>query len=92
MKTTIVFDGNDILTQDAFYHVVGESLSLPDHFGYNLDALYDILTEQSESFQIIFTHFDQLQDHLGIVFCQHLVNLLNDAGIPVTIRQSDLSL
>lgn len=38
-----------------------EALSLPDHYGKNLDALYDCLTELEET-EIHFVHSDAAED------------------------------
>ena len=43
MKKAII-DFNEIKNVDEFYDSVAESLSFPDYFGRNLDALYDMLT------------------------------------------------
>ncbi|MDR3267332.1 MAG: barstar family protein [Tannerella sp.] len=41
---TLYFDFEKIATIRDFYTQMAEQLELPDYFGQNLDALYDVLT------------------------------------------------
>jgi ribonuclease inhibitor len=41
---TIYFDFEKITTNKDFYAQMSEQLELPEYFGNNFDALYDILT------------------------------------------------
>lgn len=57
-------DGRHIQSMDDLYDQLRDALSLPDYFGRNLDALYDILSdlswiEQQFTFLII-THIHDL--------------------------------
>ncbi|RMZ59411.1 barnase inhibitor [Chryseobacterium nematophagum] len=45
---TIYIDFTEIGDYDDFYTQLKEKISLPDHFGDNLDALYDIITGDVE--------------------------------------------
>ncbi len=38
----------ELASRNAFYDFLSVKLALPDYFGRNLDALYDVLTELSE--------------------------------------------
>lgn len=40
-----VIDGQQMLTLDQMYNHLSELIWFPDYFGYNLDALYDVLSE-----------------------------------------------
>ncbi|HPI54933.1 MAG TPA: barstar family protein [Chitinophagaceae bacterium] len=40
-------DGRHIQSMDDFYDQLQDALSLPDYFGRNLDALFDILSDLS---------------------------------------------
>lgn len=40
----VIFDFDRIGTEEDFYKTAVKLLELPDHFGKNLDALYDVLT------------------------------------------------
>ena len=44
MSEIITFDFGCIATVKDFYTVAAKKLSLPEHFGNNLDALWDSLT------------------------------------------------
>lgn len=44
----IVFDFNKIETKSDFYRIAVSELALPQHFGENLDALWDVLTGEIE--------------------------------------------
>ena len=45
---TILFDFNDIHSLQSFYSACKEQLNLPNHFGNNLDALWDCITAYVE--------------------------------------------
>lgn len=40
---TCILHGGEIDSLDRFYEELANMLSLPDHFGRNLDALWDVL-------------------------------------------------
>lgn len=42
---TIVIDGGSMSTREAAHDHLALRLGLPDHYGRNLDALYDCLTD-----------------------------------------------
>lgn len=45
---TIYIDFTDIGDYEDFYAQLKEKLTLPEHFGDNLDALYDVITGELE--------------------------------------------
>jgi ribonuclease inhibitor len=50
-------NGLKIRSLDDFYDQVSKQLSLPEHFGRNLDALWDVLSADVEGpFEIVWTH------------------------------------
>ena len=53
----ISIDLKDLDSADEFYKRLGEQIELPDYFGYNLDALHDVLEEKS-GLEIRFTGSD----------------------------------
>ncbi|MEQ4922574.1 barstar family protein [Proteus hauseri] len=56
----IIFDFEMLPTMEAFYLSFAKQFDLPDYFGNNLDALWDVLTGDVElPVQIIFKHFPQ---------------------------------
>ncbi len=46
--TTVRLDGKTIETREGLYAEVRRQLDLPDFFGANADALYDVLTSLSQ--------------------------------------------
>lgn len=55
MSRKIVLDGNRLLDRESMAMYMKEIFQLPGHFGKNLDALYDVLSEVSEDVEIILT-------------------------------------
>lgn len=45
---TVYIDFTDIGDYEDFYSQLREKISLPEHFGNNLDALYDVITGDLE--------------------------------------------
>ena len=60
----IILDGNDILNREDFFEAVNQSLDFPDYFGNNLDALYDVLTEDFEEKTIVVKGIEQSSDEM----------------------------
>lgn len=74
--TTINLDFTEIADQEDFYAALREKLTLPEHFGNNLDALFDYITGETEMpLQIEFENLsvDQLEEF------EDLINTLEDA-------------
>lgn len=42
---TIILDGSFLAERETAHNYLKEMLDLPEHYGKNLDALYDCLTE-----------------------------------------------
>ncbi|MBO9619297.1 MAG: barstar family protein [Niabella sp.] len=77
----VSFDFDRIGTEADFYKVAAQSLTLPEYFGNNLDALWDVLTGaialpvsirfinltlgQLDKFGDIIQVFEDAQDELG---------------------------
>ncbi|MDE7220289.1 MAG: barstar family protein [Oscillospiraceae bacterium] len=62
---TIVLDGEKMLNRREAHDHLTERLALPDYYGRNLDALYDILTEREGPTRIMVRHGDTLLSWLG---------------------------
>ena len=43
----VIIDGEHLYSTEDFYDVLSVTLSFPEYFGRNLDALYDMLTDLS---------------------------------------------
>ena len=83
----ITINGLSIKKKEDFYENIKKELNPPSYFGNNLDALYDILTEQPDILQIKFLHYNIMQKHLGSSFCQKLLTVLQDADILTIIDE-----
>ena len=53
--TEFVIDLKDVYSTDELHKKIAEALPVPEYYGANLDALYDVLTEQSEGWVIVFS-------------------------------------
>ncbi|MCR4588919.1 MAG: barstar family protein [Lachnospiraceae bacterium] len=58
---TFVIDMNGVYSADDFQGLLEEILPLPDYYGENLDALYDVLTEQGKGWHLIFRNYTEAQ-------------------------------
>ena len=73
---TVYFNFKKIENNADFYAQLGDKLQLPDYFGNNLDALYDILTGYVE-LPLMF-YFNNLTEEKLACFA-NLIATLNDA-------------
>lgn len=72
---TIVIDGEKMLNRRAAHDHLAEKLSLPDYYGRNLDALYDLLTEREGPVRLVVRHRGTILSWLGeygAALCQTL--------------------
>ena len=83
----ITIDGLSIKKKEDFYQNIKKELNAPQYFGNNLDALYDLLTEQPDILQIKFIHYNMMRQQLGIPFCQRILKVLQDAVILTIIDE-----
>lgn len=83
----ITIDGLSIKKKEDFYENIKKGLNAPQYFGNNLDALYDLLTEQPDILQIKFIHYNMMRQQLGIPFCQRILKVLQDADILTIIDE-----
>ncbi len=54
MEQVFYIDLKGVITRDEFYGILRNELPLPDYFGNNLDAFYDVLTDACDNYNIIF--------------------------------------
>jgi len=64
MMKVIDIELKNVTTVRGFHRVVKKALQAPDYYGYNLDALNDVLTSINEETQIIFHHFGAIKKAL----------------------------
>lgn len=43
----VILDGNSLTGRESLHDVLSAQLDLPEHYGRNLDAMYDCLTESA---------------------------------------------
>lgn len=75
---TVAIDGERMLNRRAAHDHLAEALSLPDYYGRNLDALYDMLTERSGPTRLIVRHRETIISWLGD-YGEALCQTLEDA-------------
>ena len=63
----------------ALHDLLTGALSLPDYYGRNLDALYDILTERGEQ-TVLWVYPDEASDARLNGYLTALLNTLQDAA------------
>lgn len=58
-------DIRGIKARAELHHLIATILPLPDYYGNNLDALFDVLTEWSDERYIIFLVDEEVEEALG---------------------------
>ncbi|MBO6196240.1 MAG: barstar family protein [Butyrivibrio sp.] len=53
MEQVFYIDLSNVTTKSELHDILAKELPLPEHYGHNLDALYDVLTETTEAWNII---------------------------------------
>ena len=75
----IILPLNELHSPAELQAYLKEVLELPDYYGENLDALYDVLTERSEPLEFIVSEDIQEEEYLGDYGTQ-LLCLLQDVA------------
>lgn len=73
-----VIDGGTIGSREALHRALRETLSLPEWYGKNLDALYDCLTDLREPVELEVTNATKLCESLG-GYALALLHVLRDS-------------
>ena len=72
---TFIFDRNEFNWSEEFYKIIKAKFNLPDQFGENADALWDVLTGLIETpCKIIFKNFDRKENEYN----ERNINLILD--------------
>ena len=58
-------DIREVRTRKELHEKISEALPLPDYYGNNLDALFDVLTECGEERTIVFIVNENVEEALG---------------------------
>ena len=61
----IELDCRQMTDRQAAHAYLKQKLSLPEYYGNNLDALFDLLTEREEETALVLLHWQQLDDLLS---------------------------
>jgi len=61
----IELDGRCMTDRTVAHAYLKEKLSFPEHYGNNLDALYDLLTEDCSPKNIVLLYTDALEKNLA---------------------------
>ncbi|MBQ6780170.1 MAG: barstar family protein [Treponema sp.] len=61
-------DLSRVRTKTGLHRVLIKTLPFPAHYGKNLDALYDVLTEPHDEWEIRFVGTEQARTRLGDYF------------------------
>ena len=77
MMKIVLIDGEKITTQKKLHTQFKKSLDLPDWYGENLDALYDVLTWTNDEIGVIAVNTELLSNNLGDYWNKFLY-LMND--------------
>ena len=74
----IIIDAGDMRDRDSLHLVMKEALNLPEHYGRNLDALWDCLMEIRPA--ELYLRKAQLLEGLPEGYGRKLIGLLEQAG------------
>ena len=61
----VLLDGEKIESCAMLHETFQRELELPEYYGANFDALYDVLTERREEIGVIIANEAALREHLG---------------------------
>lgn len=75
----IELDGREMRDRVVTHDYLKEHLNLPDYYGRNLDALYDLLTECGEERTILLNHKDEMATQMGR-YAAALLDTFQDAA------------
>ncbi len=77
MKKRILINGKKILNHDQLHLYLKHQFNLPEYYGNNLDALWDVLSHNKNIEKITVLYTDSLKQVLGN-YGETFINLLKD--------------
>lgn len=77
MKRRIHLNGKRMITKEVTHSYLKRKFSLPDYYGRNLDALWDLLSTHLKDTEIQLVHEEALRKNLGS-YGQKLLVLFED--------------
>ncbi len=63
-EDVIILNFEGVSDKEEFYTIIRDAIEVPDYFGNNLDALYDVLTEDFEEKTIVIKGIEQTADEM----------------------------
>ena len=75
----IFLDCNKMTSKSEAHKYLKEMLNLPDYYGNNLDALWDILSTKSKMISVFLLHEEKLYENLG-EYGKKLINTFEEAA------------
>lgn len=76
---TIVLDGALMTERAAAHEYLAKKLNFPGYYGKNLDALYDLLTENSRPLCLVLYRTNVMREALN-GYADSLINVLKEAA------------
>ena len=74
-----IIDLEGVESEDDLHDRLEESLPLPDYYGRNLDALYDILTEYGDGWHIVIENIDLVDEEIR-PYVDDMIGVFEDAS------------
>ena len=88
--TTVVIDCAQIHTPELLHQQLAQALDFPQDYGYNLDALFDCLTECRKDRELILNNWHKLEyalkDYSGKVLYVFHCACLENRHLTVTLH------
>ena len=75
----VILEGSKMNRREKVHPYLKEKLELPDYYGENLDALWDLLSTDSRNRQIVLTESEEILEGLGN-YGEHLLDTLQEAA------------
>ncbi len=79
-KKTFTFDLSACYSPEDVHDVIRDALPLPEYYGGNLDALYDVLTDPHDPWELKFTGCLTAEAIVGAKFMRSLKRMCADAA------------
>lgn len=73
----IILDGDLMTDKETAHEYLKETLNAPEHYGDNLDALWDIVSSYSKPINIKLINKEKLIENLGY-YGSHLILIFQD--------------
>ena len=82
----IIIDGARMTSVEQTHQYLERTLRLPPHYGRNLDALYDCLTDLGSSVYLILINGRQMDEALGEYAARLRRVILDAANLPYSLH------